>query len=171
LRCSYHSWTGASPEPQTATEAAAHVQEDEASLSSSQQAALQAALQQNGRRLAQAAAPVGAADLATAAASDQTGAASAQHLAAVHSTNQNYEAQKQAMANSYAAQQQVLQQQLLATPAGPAHDQIQQQIASDAAAYTSQQASLKAQTKSQNMNAQAWVGNVDWAAVPWPSQQ
>jgi hypothetical protein len=153
-------------QPQTTQEVSQQVQDIEATLSPSQQA--QFAALQAGRRLSQ----VTPSDLATASKSDQSGAASAQHLSQVHATNQNYEAQKQAMANAFAAQQQALQQQLAAAPAGsPAKQQIEQQIASDQNAYLSEQAGLKAQAKSQNMNAQNWVGNVDWAAVPWPSTQ
>jgi hypothetical protein len=157
----YHSWTGVQG-AQDATEAQDQVQAEEASLSPEQQAALQQQL--NGRRLAQ----VSDSDLAVAAGSDQSGGASAQHLAAVHSTNQNYAKQKQALKQNFDAQQQALQQQLAAAPAGsPAKAKIAQQISSEQAAYTNQQAQLKAQTVSQNMNAQAWVGNVNWAAVPW----
>jgi hypothetical protein len=123
--------------------------------------------QQQGRKLSQ----VGEADMAEANGTDQSGAASAQHLAQVHATNQNYAQQKQALQQNYQQQQQALQQQLAAAPANsPAHEAIQHQISTEAVAYTAAQNQLKAQAKSQNMNAQNWVGNVDWAAVPWPSQ-
>ena len=66
---------------------------------------------------------------------------------------------------------QALQQQLAAAPAGsPQKESIQHQISTEAVAYTAAQNQLKAQAKSQNTNAQNWVGSVDWAAVPWPSQ-
>jgi hypothetical protein len=150
----------------TATDAANTVSQIENTLSPEQMQQFQQ--MQQGRKLAQ----VQPSDMAAAAGSDQSGAASVQHLAQVHSTNQNYAQQKQALQQSYQQQQQTLQQQLAAAQAGsPQKAQIEHQISTEAAAYTSAQQQLKAQTVSQNMNAQNWVGNVDWAAVPWPSQQ
>ena len=153
----------------TESNADATVKQIEATLSPQQMAQFQALQKQqgNGRKLSQ----VNEGDMAEANGSDQSGAASAQHLAQVHATNQNYAQQKQALQQNYQAQQQTLQQQLAAAPAGsPQKDSIQHQISTEAVAYTAAQNQLKAQAKSQNMNAQNWVGNVDWAAVPWPSQ-
>ena len=153
----------------TESNADATVKQIEATLSPQQMAQFQALQKQqgNGRKLSQ----VSEGDMAEANGSDQSGAASAQHLAQVHATNQNYAQQKQALQQNYQAQQQTLQQQLAAAPAGsPQKASIQHQISTEAVAYTAAQNQLKAQAKSQNMNAQNWVNNVDWAAVPWPSQ-
>ena len=151
----------------TESNADATVKQIEATLSPQQMQQFQQLQKQQGRKLAQ----VGEADMAEANGSDQSGVASAQHLAQVHATNQNYAQQKQALQQNYQAQQQALQQQLAAAPAGsPQKESIQHQISTEAVTYQAQQNQLKAQAKSQNMNAQNWVGNVDWAAVPWPSQ-
>ena len=165
----YDSWPQ-TPKVQvtTGSDAANTVAQIENSLSPNQMQQFQQLQKQQGRKLAQ----VGAADLATAAGSDQTGLPSAQHLQQVHNTNQNYQQQKNALAQNFQQQQQVLQQQLAAAPAGsPTKESIQHQISTEAVAYQAAQNQLKAQAKSQNTNAQNWVGNVDWAAVPWPSQQ
>jgi hypothetical protein len=165
----YDSWPQ-TPKVQvtTGSDAANTVKQIENTLSPNQMQQFQQLQQQQGRKLSQ----VQPADLAAAAGSDQSGAASVQHLQQVHATNENYEQQKQALTQNYQAQQQALQQQLAAAPANSAQKAaIQQQISSEAAAYTSAQQQLKAQTVSQNMNAQNWAPNVDWAAVPWPSQQ
>ena len=153
----------------TESNADATVKQIEATLSPQQMAQFQALQKQQAqRKLSQ----VSEGDMAEANGSDQSGAASAQHLAQVHNTNQNYAQQKQALQQNYQQQQQALQQQLAASPAGsPSHATIQHQISTEAVAYTAAQNQLKAQAKSQNMNAQNWVPYVDWAAVPWPSQQ
>ena len=135
----------------------------EADLSPSQKQQLQQMQQQqqNGRKLAQ----ITEDDLALATDASQNRADQ------IHATNQNYQAQKQAVMNACAAKTQSDQQALAAATSSDATNQAKAQLEADQQACNQQLVKLRAQVQAQNMNAAAWVGNVDWAAIPWPSTQ
>jgi len=155
--------------PQDPTEAQAQVQKMEADLSPSQMQQLQQIQQQqqNGRKLAQ----VTNSDLAMATDASGTMSASPTQLAQIHATNQNYQAQKQAVMNACAAKTQADQQAMAAATSSDATNQAKAQLEADQQACNQQLVQLRAQVQAQNMNAAAWVSNVDWAAIPWPSTQ
>ena len=133
------------------------MQSEEAALSPAQKQQLaQLKQQQKGRHLLQAT------NTDMAQASEGSGTVNPQHLQQIHSRNSNYEQQKQNVEAACQKQNQADQAALAAATSSEA-------IA--AASAQQELLNLKSQTISQNMNAQAWVGNVDWAAVPWPSQQ
>ena len=163
----YDSWTGVHGK-QTASEAHAQVQSEEAALSPEQKqqlAQLKQQQQQQQRKLLQAT------NTDMAQASEGSGAVNPQHLQAIHNRNSNYEAQKQQVEAACQKQNQADQAALAAATSSEAIAAASQQLQTDQNNCQQELLNLKSQTISQNMNAQAWVGNVDWAAVPWPSQQ
>jgi len=118
---------------------------------------------QNGRHLLQAP--------DNAVATDGSGTVNPQHLQQIHARNENYRSQKQAIIENCQQTQQADQDALHAATTSEAEAAAKQQISSDQDACVQELAALNAQLKSENQNAQAWVGDVDWANVDWPSQQ
>ena len=106
-----------------------------------------------------------------AQASEGSGTVNPQHLQQIHNRNSNYEQQKQQVMANCQQTEQADQAALAAATSSEAISAAQAQLQTDQNNCQQQLLALKSQTISQNMNAQAWVGNVDWAAVPWPSQQ
>ena len=138
----------------------------EAALSPAQQQQLaQLKQQQKGRHLLQ----VTNTDMAQA--SEGSGTVNPQHLEQIHNRNSNYEQQKQNVEAACQKQNQADQAALAAATSSEAIAAASAQLQADQQNCQQELLNLKSQTISQNMNAQAWVGNVDWAAVPWPSQQ
>ena len=155
---------------QTASEAQAQVNQEEAALSPNQKAQLKKQLdeqkqKQHGRHMLQAS------NTDMAQASEGSGTVNPQHLQQIHTRNSNYEQQKQQVMANCQQTEQADQAALAAATSSEAISAAQAQLQTDQTNCQQQLLALKSQTISQNMNAQAWVGNVDWAAVPWPSQQ